>query len=72
MEYLAKFPDSSKRSIAKKLCEDFPLLYNDIEDARYVVRKMTNSASKKHRTWVKAITHTTNYSAENPFGLPGK
>lgn len=52
-EYILKFPSISKKSIAEKLYNDFPALFKDSEDARFVVRRVTGSAGRKGK-----VVHT--------------
>ena len=67
-EYIGRFKGFSKNSIATKLYNDNQLLYKNVEDARHVIRRLTGATGKLSSK--KPISHMTNFSAQNPFGLP--
>lgn len=69
-EYLLRFPNSSKSSIAEKLLQDNPLVFKDKDDARQVVRYYTGAHTRGGVSKEKIIEHKTNFSRENPYGLP--
>jgi len=68
LEYLKKFPNASKMAIARKIVSDHPILFDDTEHARLTIRRYTGS-SGSNRT-KKRVDHTSEFSNENPFGLP--
>ncbi len=67
IEYIKKFTKSSKRSIAKLLVRDHPLLFKNIEYARKTIRTYTGSAGIERK---KVLDHNTYFSNTNPYGLP--
>jgi len=68
LEYLAQYKDSSKRTIATLMALEHPELYSSVEHARGVIRKYTNaSGTSKVKN---PVDHNTQYSRENPFGIP--
>jgi predicted phosphodiesterase len=68
---LKKFPNSAKRAIAEFLYVNHPLTFKDKEDARTIVRYVTDSMGEKLRKQDKdTIEHKTNFSSSNPYGLP--
>ena len=69
IEYLRKYPDISKKAIARKLLMDFPLLFTTVEDARMSLRWYTGGRGKKSRMSPKE-EFISNYSRDNPYGLP--
>ena len=68
IEYLHKFPNASKKTIAEKLYADNPLVFNDVESARSKVRYYTGAYGKL--TYKNPIMRDTNFSNTNPYGLP--
>lgn len=72
LEYLRRFPKSSKLSIARMLYKDHPLLFTSVDNARTVVRKHTNSQGKSSRSCNQSerIIHQSGHTRENPYGLP--
>jgi len=70
-QYLKKFPNTSKRTIAAKLLKDHPLLFNSEETARTAIRYHTGAnGSKDKKKAIDIIEHKTNFSSSNPYGLP--
>lgn len=69
-EYLDRFPTLSKNAIARKLHADFPLLFNEVEDARRSVRYHTGTLGLSSKSNKLTGMRETTYSATNPFGLP--
>lgn len=70
-QYLKKFPNTSKRTIAAKLLIDHPLLFNSEETARTAIRYHTGAnGSKDKKKAIDIIEHKTNFSSSNPYGLP--
>lgn len=71
-KYLLKFPRSSKNTIARQLVRDYPALFKDQEDARFVVRFKSGKAGKNSTNTHNPnyIKHDTNFSSQNPYGLP--
>lgn len=57
IEYLQKFSNISKHSIAAKLYNDHPTHFDNVESARFTIRHVTGSTGKKSNKIVK-ITHT--------------
>lgn len=48
-EFLALYPDYPKRTLARKLCEERPDLFRDIEHARGLIRHKTGAQGDKKR-----------------------
>jgi len=48
-KYIDKFPNTAKKTIARKLKEDYPKLYKSVEDARWVVRFVSGQAGHQRR-----------------------
>lgn len=70
-KYLEKFPNTSKKSLAEKIYNENQLLFKNGEDARSAIRYATGSSGKLNRSWkTEKIEHNTNFSRENPYGLP--
>lgn len=71
LEYLKKYPKTSKMGIAKMLVKDHPLLFKSIEQARSSIRTLTGCNGKWCRDNItNSIEHNTLHSRENPYGLP--
>jgi predicted phosphodiesterase len=66
-EILKEFPNTSKRSLGKLLFDRHPLRFRDAEAARETIRRYTGTSG--YIADKSKITHITNYSKENPFGL---
>jgi predicted phosphodiesterase len=70
-EYLAMFPKSSKKGIARLLVKEHPLLFHSIDQARILIRSHTGTSGKHAKKYMKnQIKHETNFSRENPYGIP--
>lgn len=70
-DYLQRFPNTSKKSLAEKIYKENQLIFKDSEEARRVIRYHTGSSGNNHRNKAKdQIKHETNFSTTNPFGLP--
>lgn len=69
LDYLAKFPNTSKRTLAEKIYSENNLLFSNSEDARWVIKYVTGASGAKYLKY-KKVEHKTNFSGENPFGLP--
>lgn len=67
-EYLTRFPNASKRSLAAKMAKEHPLLYKDIESARRIIRYYTGASGDKELKKLKDKTFMKN--PHNPFDLP--
>ena len=67
---LKKFPNSSKKSIAEYLFIHHPLTFKDQEDARYFIRYVTNACGEVNGKKGQKVEHKTNFTKENPYGLP--
>lgn len=66
-----KFPNSSKRSIAEYLFLNNNLIFADKEEARRIVRYVTGTQGAKNRSKAKdIIDKKSNFSPDNPYGLP--
>ena len=52
-EYLDKYPDTPSKTIARMLKRDYTELFEDIEDARGVVRRYRGAQGKKMREEIK-------------------
>ncbi len=60
-KYLDKFPDSPNRMLARMLYRDNPSFFNDIEDARGLVRMYRGVRGKHNR---KTMSFTKYYKNE--------
>lgn len=70
-EYLEKYPNASKKTIAEKLYNDNILLFKSPETARSAIRYYTGTNGKQHLKSVKQpIQRKNNFSNKNPYGLP--
>lgn len=69
-EYIKKYPNASKNTLAEKIFNANPLLFKDKEDARSVIRYYTGSFGTKGAPTSKQIEMKSNFSAANPYGLP--
>jgi len=69
LEYLEKFPDSSKRAIAEVIFLDNPLLFKDKEEARSLLRYYTGTSGERTAKY-KKVNHNPMHTRENPYGLP--
>jgi predicted phosphodiesterase len=69
LDYLKNFPNTSKKTLAQKIYSANKLLFKDAEDARYAIRALTGAAGKKNK-FSNSVTHKTEFTRENPFGLP--
>jgi len=68
---LVKFPNSTKSAIAEFLYVNNPLVFDNKEDARTVVRYVTGSHGAKNRSRVKdVVLKKTDSIGGNPYGLP--
>lgn len=68
--YLNKFPKHGDLTLAKKIFNENGIAFKDVEDARYVVRRLRGHAGSTSRTafnksTIKPITRDT-----NPYKLP--
>lgn len=71
LKYLKRFPNTSKKSLAEKIYKDNSLLFKDVEDARSSIRVHTGASGSKARSDIKStVEHKTDFSRENPYGLP--
>jgi len=71
IDYLKRFPKTSKHTLAEKIAKENPLLFKDKEDARGIIRYQTGSFGKRARKRVaNKIEHETEFSSQNPYGLP--
>lgn len=71
VEYIKRFPNSSKRGLAEKIYTENKLVFDSIENAREVIRYHTGTHGIKNRAELKdKIPMANNFSRENPYGLP--
>lgn len=68
IEYLKKFPSSSKSSIARKLFSDYPQIFHSIDNARSAIRSYTGAIGKSRMK--TRVDYKTPFAKENPYGLP--
>lgn len=54
-EYLLKFPSTSKLALARKLFNDYPLVFNSVEHARTIIRLHTGACGVEKRRKVKDV-----------------
>lgn len=69
LEYLEKFPNSSKRTLAEKIYSENNLTFKNSEDAREIINRVTG-AKGKGKINQKRTDHLTNFSGSNPYALP--
>ena len=70
-EYIIRFPNASKRTLAEKLFKENELMFKDVEDARSLIRYYTGTHGNGQRKKVKEpMKMEGNYSSDNPYGLP--
>ena len=69
IEYMNRFPKHSKKSIAKILVKDHPILFKTIEEARGSIRYHTGTSGKKN-LYGEKIKHESECTRENQFGIP--
>jgi len=69
MEALENFPNTSKKTLSEIIYKQNKLIFRDAEDVRKAIRYYTGSNGnlQRHR---KKVDHITNFSRENPYGLP--
>lgn len=71
LEYLERFPKTSKKTLSEKIFINNKELFKDAEDARSMIRMHTGSCGNRHRTEIKStIEHKSEFTRENPYGLP--
>lgn len=71
VEFIQKFPKTSKNTLSQIIYEENKLLFKDSEEVRNILRYHTGAAGKRGRKEIKkVIEHKTDFSRENPFGLP--
>lgn len=67
-EYLDKFPICALASLARKIYKDNPLVFNNVEQIRSLLRYYTGSLGNKGR---KSIEKSGNYTIHtNNYGIP--
>ncbi|HSG30964.1 MAG TPA: hypothetical protein VLB82_05405, partial [Thermodesulfobacteriota bacterium] len=49
-KYILDYPELQNQSLARKLCQDYPKLFLNIENARSHVRRQKGAAGVKSRT----------------------
>jgi predicted phosphodiesterase len=49
VSYLEKFPNQSSRSLSRLICEENPLVFNDTEHARMIIRSYRGALGEKRR-----------------------
>ena len=72
-EYLQKWPNVKNRTLARKIHKENPLVFNDIEEARFIVRSYRGKAGdykRKHLEDRRFVRDETIPSGENPYNLP--
>lgn len=71
LEYLKKYPSASENAIAKQLHQDHPLLFPNVQAGRNAVRWHTGQTRNGDgRKAQNPILRNTQFSRENPFGIP--
>jgi predicted phosphodiesterase len=71
MKYIEKFPNSSKNTLAEKMYNENPLVFNDAEHARTVIRHYTGAMGNKTRKPTSPnLIMESDFTRENPYGLP--
>ena len=71
-DLLDQYPNAYSLSIAKIAYRDNPLLYNDVEHARCIVRYYRGAIGKKTKSELRETKYLKDYSTNeyNPLGLP--
>lgn len=67
-EYLSRFPNTSKLSLAKKIFKENNLLFTNVDDARSAVRYFTGKMGAKNKKSLSDKSFLNN--KHNPFDLP--
>jgi predicted phosphodiesterase len=71
-KYLSKYPKLSKKAISRLLVKQEPLIFKNQETARSIIRYYTRSLGNISRNLNidDKINHNTDYSKDNPYGIP--
>lgn len=77
IEYIGKFPKTPIKTLARKMYNDNPELFKDVEQARERIRYYKGKRGKRHRQELadksmvtKRGEEATNLGIPNPYGLP--
>jgi hypothetical protein len=70
-DYVAKFPNTPKAALARKLYKDNKGLYGTEEDARFAIRYVTGASGAKMRKSVPKEDHAPN-DARRRYNLPAQ
>ena len=71
LDYLKRFPNTSKKGLAEKIYSENKLLFKDAEHVRSIVRQYTGSSGEKTRKGYKqTVVHHSPHTRDNPYGLP--
>ena len=74
LEYLERFPTTSKKTLARKMYKENPQLFNSLEHARTSIRNHAGQNGNKNRAEItprRFIRDELVPSGENPFNFPG-
>lgn len=69
-EYLRKYPDKNKLTLARILYKENPEVYGTIEDARSQIRRWTGALGKDHRQAISTKEFYRKTDNHNPFNFP--
>lgn len=70
-QYVRDYPELNKSQIARRLQHDHPLLFDDFEATRYIVRYATGAHGEKNRhVSDKDISYLGNQSSKDNWGIP--
>lgn len=72
LEYLGKYKNLSKKAISRIIYKENPLLFSDAENVRTFIRYHTRALGNefRNRNINDKVEHITEFSRENPYGLP--
>lgn len=71
LEYLERFPKTSKNTLSELIFKQNKTLFKDKEEARGFIRYHTGAMGGGNReSLVNKVEHETNFTRENPYGLP--
>jgi len=71
--YLTEFPKTANLTLARKIKKETGLLFDDVEQARTMIRNYVGSNGKAHRENIadkRFLRNKTVDSGENPYDLP--
>ena len=69
-EYLVKFPNSSKASLSRKILKENPLVFDNVEAIRALIRIITGAMGEKRNSRTVDKSLFKEHKTSNPYGLP--